>query len=302
VRGALADPERVVVSAGLAHGLTLLWHTLRDRGIRRVAVEDPSWLRQRETLGRCGLAAVPVRVDERGLVVAELETASVEAAVVTPAHQYPTGVVLAPERRAALVDWARRRDALIVEDDYDAEYRYDREPVAALQGLGPDCVVYAGTASKSLAPALRIAWLLLPDHLLADVARQSLVTGATPGVFEQAALAHLLDTGELDRHLRRTRRLYRSRRDALARALSDALPRGRIGGAAAGLHLVAWLPSGTDDVRLADAILARGLAVDSLHRDCALSAPWPPALLLGYAALPERTLALAARELAAVVS
>jgi GntR family transcriptional regulator / MocR family aminotransferase len=297
-RAAVAEPHNVLVCAGLSYGLILVWRALRERGARRVAVEDPAWPRLRQGVVVAGLEPVPIPVDGGGLVVAELERAGVDAVLLSPTHQYPTGVVLTPDRRTALVDWARRSGALIVEDDYDAEYRYDREPIAALQGLAPDLVVYAGTASKTLAPGLRLGWLLLPDGLLEEVTVQQEVAGAQPAILEQAAFAVLLERGELERHLRHTRRRYRSRRDALAEALADRLPEARIGGVAAGLHLVAWLPDGADEAAIAAGALERGVAIHTLHGDCSLSGPAPPALLLGYAALSEEALRRATAELA----
>src|SRR5262249_46600441 len=159
--------------------------------------------------------AIPVLVDDQGLVVSELARAHVDAVVLTPAHQYPTGVVLSPERRSELIEWARRDDALIVEDDYDAEYRFDRKPVAALQGLAPDVVAFAATTSKTLAPALRIGWMILPKGLVEPVAKVQSVTAAQPSVVDQAALATFISDASLDRHLRQMRRRYRTKRDLL---------------------------------------------------------------------------------------
>jgi GntR family transcriptional regulator / MocR family aminotransferase len=300
-RAAVGTPRQVLTCAGLSHGLTLIWSALRERGVRRVGVEDPAWPGHPRTVSHAGLEPVPVPVDGKGMVVAELDRADVDAVVITPAHQYPTGVVMAPERRTALIDWARQRGALIVEDDYDAEYRYDRDPVAALQGMAPERVVYAGTASKTLAPALRLAWLLIPEHLLDEVTAQHAVTGASPGVLEQAALANLLERGEVERHLRKMRRLYRARRDALVEALSSHLAEASIGGAAAGLHLIAWLPDTADESAIAHRATERRVAVHTLHRDCAVAAPAPPALLLGYARLTEPAISRGARELALAV-
>jgi GntR family transcriptional regulator/MocR family aminotransferase len=300
-RATVATPREMIICAGLSHGLTLVWRALRERGARRVAVEDPAWPGQPDSVALSGLEPVPVPVDASGLVVAELERAGVDAVIVTPAHQYPTGVVLSPERRGALIDWARRHDALIVEDDYDAEYRYDREPVAALQGLAPDRVIYAGTASKTLAPALRLAWLIIPDHLTDEVTAQHLLTFAAPSIVEQAALAIMLERGQLERHLRQMRRRYRPRRDALVEALAAELPEARVGGAAAGLHLVAWLPEGADEAAIATRARERGVAIHTLHHDSAAVGPVPPALLLGYASLTEDALRRAAHELATAV-
>jgi GntR family transcriptional regulator / MocR family aminotransferase len=288
VRAVVVEPERVVVCCGVSHGLGALWHTLRARGASRVAVEDPGWRWQRFTVEQAGLEAVPVRVDDHGLVVSELAAADVDAVVVTPAHQYPTGVVMSPERRSALISWARDRRALIVEDDYDAEYRYDRDPVASLQGLAPDHVAFVGTTSKTLAPALRLGWIVPPASLLDDVENQFLATGVTPPTLDQVAMASFIADAALDRHLRVMRRHYRAKRDTLIQALMRHLPGVKVGGAAAGLHLVAWLPEGCDEHGTAERARSAGVGVHELHSHCTTWAPWPAALLLGYA-LPTET-------------
>jgi GntR family transcriptional regulator/MocR family aminotransferase len=298
VRAAVADPERVFITASAAHGMEILWHTLRQRGTQRVAVEDPAWQAIPETVLQAGLEPVPIAVDEHGLDVAELDGAGVDAVVLAPAHQYPTGTVLAPERRAALIGWARRSGALIVEDDYDAEYRYDREPIASLQGLAPDCVAYVGTASKTLAPGVRLGWVLVPTHLVGEMAAQHGVARAVPSAMTQSAYATMLERGEVDRHLRRTRRRYHARRNALIDALARWFPRILVGGAAAGLHVIAWLPEGTDETAISDAAASRGVAIHTLHQFCAVTAPRPPALILGYGLIAETAIPRAVQELA----
>jgi GntR family transcriptional regulator / MocR family aminotransferase len=298
VRAVVADPERLFISAGAAHGMQIVWHTLRQRGARRIAVEDPAWQAIPDTVAQAGLEAVPIAVDEHGLDVAALERVGVDAVVLSPAHQYPTGTVLGPQRRAELIVWARRNGALIVEDDYDAEYRYDREPIASLQGLAPDCVAYVGTASKTLAPAVRLGWVLVPTHLVGEMAAQHGVSRAMPSALTQAAYATMLERSEIDRHLRRTRRRYHARRNTLIAALARWLPEASVGGAAAGLHLIAWLPEQSDEAAIRDAAANRGVAVHTLHQDCAMTAPLPPALLLGYGLVAEPAISHAVRELA----
>jgi GntR family transcriptional regulator / MocR family aminotransferase len=283
VRAVVAEPEGVVICCGVSHGLTALWNVLRDRGARRIAVEDPGWRWQRLTVERAGLEAVPVRVDDDGLIVSELAASDVDAVVLTPAHQYPTGAVMTPERRKALIAWARARGALIVEDDYDAEYRYDRDPVAALQGLSPDHVAFVGTTSKTLAPALRLGWIVAPPDLLGELETEFLVTGVTPPTLDQIALASFIADAGLDRHLRMMRRRYRAKRDLLIDVLGRRLPEVRVGGAAAGLHLLAWLPEACDERSTAMRARDAGVGVHELHRHCTTRAAWPPALLLGYA-------------------
>ena len=182
---------------------------------------------------------VGVPVGEHGIRVDALERTDADALVLTPSHQWPTGGVLSPERRAAVLRWADDRGALVVEDDYDAEYRYDRAPIGAMQGLAPDRVVYAGTASKTLAPGLRLGWLVLPPRLVGAFAEAKLLADRGSPVLDQLAFADFLDRGEFDRHLRRMRPLYRRRRDALLAALGERLPELEPAGIAAGLHLVA---------------------------------------------------------------
>jgi GntR family transcriptional regulator/MocR family aminotransferase len=298
VRAVVADPERLFISAGAAPGMAMLWHALRERGARRVAVEDPAWRAIPDTITQAGLEAVPIPVDEQGLDVGELDGLDVDAVVVAPAHQYPTGTVLAPWRRAALIAWARRNGRLIVEDDYDAEYRYDREPIASLQGLAPDCVAYVGTVSKTLAPGVRLGWVLVPTHLVGEMAVQHGVARAEPSVVMQATYALLVERGDIDRHLRRTRRRYHARRNELIQALGQWLPEASVGGAAAGLHLIAYLPDGRDEAAITDAAARRGVAIHALHLFCAVTAPRPPALLLGYGQIPETAIPRAVRELA----
>jgi GntR family transcriptional regulator / MocR family aminotransferase len=298
MRGVVVEPNQVVVCCAASQALTVIWDVLRRRGVRRVAIEDPGWRWQRYTAEHAGLEAVPVRVDAAGLVVSELAAADVDAVVVTPAHQYPTGVVMTAERRSALLTWAHERQALIVEDDYDVEYRFGREPMASLQGLAPDRVVFVGTTSKTLAPALRLAWMVPPAGLIDEVENVLMITGVTPPTLDQLALASFIGDAALERHLRSMRRRYRAKRDILIDALHTYLPEVRVGGAAAGLHLLAQLPDGADE--RATALRARdaGVAVHELHRHCTAQAPFPPALLLGFA-LPGQSDLIAATQLLA---
>jgi GntR family transcriptional regulator/MocR family aminotransferase len=298
VRAAVVDPERVFITSGAAHAMSVLWGALRGRGARRVAVEDPEWPAIRATVEQAGLEAVPVRVDEHGLDVAGLDGAGVDAVVVSAARQYVTGAVLAPTRRGQLIAWARRQGTLIVEYEADAEYRYDREPIGALQGQAPECVAYIGTANATLAPALRLGWLIAPSHLVADVAAQIEIGLAVPSALTQATYARLLERGEIDRHLRRARRQYQARRRALIAALGQRLPEAAVDGASVGLHLIAWLPEGADEERISDAAARRSVAIHTLHHDSIVTAPRPPALLLGYGQIPEPAIARAVELLA----
>jgi len=298
VRGVVVDPEHVVVCCAASQALVVLWAVLRRRGGRRVAIEDPGWRWQRYTAERAGLEAVPIRVDADGMVVSELAAAGVDAVVMTPAHHYPTGVVMTAERRAALIAWARDRRALIVEDDYDVEYRFGREPMASLQGLAPDLVAFVGTTSKTLAPALRLAWVVPPSHLIDDVEDVLLVTGVSPPTLDQIALASFIEEAALERHLRSMRRRYRAKRNVLVGALGQHLPDVRISGTEAGLHVLAWLPDGTDEHATATRARRAGVGLHELHRHCTTLAPSPPALLLGFA-LPSESELIAATEVLA---
>ncbi|WP_327696275.1 MocR-like pyridoxine biosynthesis transcription factor PdxR [Streptomyces sp. NBC_00459] len=255
-RGVLAPPERIVITSGYVQGLALLTRVLDGATI---AMEDPGLPFHREVVRRAGGRVVPVGVDERGARVEELAASrEVSAVVVTPAHQYPTGVTLHPERRRALTDWARARDGLIVEDDYDGEFRYDRQPVGALQGMAPGQVAYIGTASKTLGPALRLGWMVLPPHLVDAVADAKLHSDHHTETIGQLALAELITSHAYDRHVRACRLRYRRRRDRLVELLGT---RRNVRGIAAGLHAL---------VEVADeaAVLARaeeaGLAVGHL--------------------------------------
>jgi GntR family transcriptional regulator/MocR family aminotransferase len=296
VRGVACDPRCVIVTSGMAQGMALVGRIVLARGGRRVGVEDPGSGPGRGQLAATGLEPVPVPVDGDGLRAEALGEVDVDLMLVTPAHQFPTGVVLAPERRAALLDWAAR-GGLVMEDDYDAEYRYDRPPVGAVQGLAPERVVHAGSVSKTLAPALRLGWLVPPEPLVAELARAKAQDDLGTPVIEQLALADFLERGELDRHLRRTRSTYRRRRDALVAALARHLPAVRVSGIAAGLHLVAHLQAGVDERRVVEAARARGVGLQGLGEHRLL--PGPPALLLGYGRIAEPAIEPGVRELAA---
>jgi GntR family transcriptional regulator/MocR family aminotransferase len=281
-RGVRATDDQVVVTGGLRDSLPLLWRLLKARGARRVGIEDPGWWRIGRSLTEAGLHPVPIPTDDEGLDPARLHTLNLDAVAVTPAHQFPTGAVLSAARRAALVAWARDRGAVILEDDYDAEFRYDRQPIGSLQGLAPDLVVYGGSCSKTLAPALRLGWLVLPSRLVAELhADDPSSPAGTPPTIDQLALADLIDRGEVDRHLRRQRHRYRRRRDALLDAIAEQLPQLDVRGAAAGLFAVLLLPEGADEDAVAHAAARRGVALEPLR------AAGRPGLVAGYANLPE---------------
>jgi GntR family transcriptional regulator/MocR family aminotransferase len=301
VRGTSATPDGIVICNGYAQGIALIVNVLAATGATRVAVEDPSADDDAVPVARAaGLEVVGVPVDEDGMRVDALDGADADALVLTPSHQWPTGAVLAPDRRAAILRWAEERDALVVEDDYDAEYRYDRAPIGAMQGLAPDRVIYAGTASKTLAPGLRLGWLVVPADMLDAIARAKSLADRGSPVLDQLAFADFLSRGEFDRHVRRMRPIYRRRRDALLAALRNRLPDLEPAGIAAGLHLVAHLPEHLDEERVVEAAADRGLAVYGIA-PYRISPPGPAGLIFGYATLSERELTEGVEILAAAI-
>jgi GntR family transcriptional regulator/MocR family aminotransferase len=295
-RGLRATPQEVVVVAGVAQSLALFAQLLRARGETAIAMEDPGSRGARDALAHWGLAVLPVPVDDDGARVAELAATPARAVLLTPAHQFPTGVVLAPHRRRELLAWARAADGLVVEDDYDAEHRYDRAPVPALQASAPEHVVHTGSTSKTLAPGMRLGWLVPPPALHADLVAAKHANDLGSPVLPQLVLAELLASGAYDRHLRLVRTRQRARRDAVVAAVAAHLPSARVEGAAAGLHLLVTFPDGgRDDLELAARAREAGVLVHPLswHR----RRPGPPGLLVGYAAHTPDRLADAVRRL-----
>jgi GntR family transcriptional regulator / MocR family aminotransferase len=301
-RGLPVDPDRLVVCNGWIHGFALIVEALRDAGVRRVAVEDPSMARNPATLRRFGLGVASVPVDADGADPAPLvRRGSVSAVVLTPAHQYPTGVTLSADRRATWIRWARDHDSLLIEDDYDGEFRYDRQPVGALAALDPERVIYAGTTSKTLAPGLRLGWLVLPRRWLDPVVGLRTVVDRHTGALDQLALAGMITSGAFDRHVRLSRTRYRRRRDLLLALLADQAPAVRPHGIAAGLHTVIDLPvDGPSEREVVDHLAAGDVAVHGLSSYHHRPGRWaPPALVVGFATPPEHSFAVGARALAA---
>jgi GntR family transcriptional regulator/MocR family aminotransferase len=257
-------------------------------------VEDPSLDDAWATIRSAGLEVVGVPVDEHGIVPERIDA---DAVLVTPAHQFPTGAVLAPERRRALLAWG----GIVLEDDYDSEYRYDRAPVGTLQRLAPDRVVYLGTASKTLAPALRLGWVVAPPDLATEIADARWPIDSGGPAVEARAYAHLIASGELDRHLRRTRREYRARRDALVAALARELPECRAEGVAAGLHLLLRLPPGTDEAAAVAALGQRRVRIRGLASYRLRPRPDDPALVLGYGRIATAAIDATVRRMSAIL-
>jgi GntR family transcriptional regulator / MocR family aminotransferase len=294
-RAAAADPAHLIVSTGFAQGVVLVLRVLAQAGVRCAAFEDPGYgaTEVSETVaaaGITGVRALHVPVDEHGIDVDALKDSGAHAVVVTPAHQSPTGVVMTAQRRHALVDWARRSDAYIIEDDYDSEFRYDREPVGVLQGLAPDRVVTIGTASKALAPAVRLGWIVAPSQLAEAIAEQKRISDRGTSMLDQLALAALLESGRYDRHLRRMRAVYAGRRDALIGALARHAPGIRLTGLAAGFHAVAHLPATADEQAVVAAARERGVRLDGMSSFRSTQATRPPQLVLGFGQVGERAI------------
>jgi GntR family transcriptional regulator/MocR family aminotransferase len=287
VRAMATDPERIVVCAGVAQGLSLVLRALARDGVQRVAIEEPGDPDQRAVVQRAGLQPVHVPVDEEGVVVDELAATGARAVVITPAHQMPTGVVLSAERRRALLRWASARDATIIEDDYDSEFRFDGVRTGALQGLSTGRVVALGSVSKTLAPTLRLGWIVCPARLAAAVVDEKrLDDRGSPGL-EQLALARLIESGRYDRHLRRMRTIYGRRRSALGSALALHAPALEVSGLAAGFHAVARLPDGLDEETVVDAALARSVGLYGMEGYRSVPAGRAQALVLGYGDVSE---------------
>ena len=290
VRGVRATADQVLICGGFSQALMLLCRALGLRGVRRIAVEDPCFSYHRRLIRAAGLQPVPVPVDEQGLQTSRLAGLDAGAVLLSPAHSYPSGVVLSADRRVELLGWARAAGTLVIEDDYDAELRYDRLPIGAVQGLDPERVVYGGSVSKVLSPALRLGWLIAPPQLTEDIVRAKFLDDVASEALGQLTLARFLDSGTFARHLRRVRPIYRSRRDRLLAALAAHLPEIQPSGEAAGLHLLLRLPDEPGAGTLLDAAARHGIRLEDAARNWADHNPQPPALLIGYGALRDSAL------------
>ncbi len=339
-RGVITTPDRIVVCAGFAQGLELLCETLRASGVRTLAVEAYGHSGHRQIAAGAGLRTLSLPVDDRGADMTALVAPApgaravggggpdagplahgragaraigarpdegvpargrAGAVLLTPAHQFPLGVALAPARRRQVADWAAQTGGLVIEDDYDGEFRYDRQAVGALQSLAPEHVVYAGTASKSLVPGLRLGWLALPGDLVAEVVSRKLAAGRLSSSLDQLALAEFISSGGYDRQVRRARLAYRQRRDRLVAALGREVPGVRVTGIAAGLHVLVRLPAGIAEDDIVARAAARGLAVQGLASCRAGGQDLGPALIVGYATPPGHAFSAAVARLCAVL-
>jgi GntR family transcriptional regulator / MocR family aminotransferase len=302
-RGVRTSPERLMICSGFTQALSLICEVLRLSGARAVAMEDPCAPRYRELVTSSGLRIAGVPCDDEGVQVAALNSLDVQAVIVTPAHQYPLGVTLSPARRNALTEWARQRNALIIEDDYDGEFRFDRRPVGSLQQMAADRVLYVGTASKTLAPALRLGWIALPAAIrpLAVGIRDRLDRGNAG--LEQLVLADFISSGALDRHVRHMRGEYRERRDYLVRVLARDVPQVAVTGIAAGMHALVTVPGEIQAQAVLTAAKRHGLLLHTLDEYWHEPGPGhPQAIVVGYGRPPANAFRSCVSELAAVIA
>jgi GntR family transcriptional regulator/MocR family aminotransferase len=301
-RGVAADPDRIVVCAGFMHGLAVLAQVLAARGTPAVAVESYGLPEHRAVLSRAGLRLVPLRADALGAVPGDAPPGAAGAALLTPAHQFPLGMTLAPTRRRMFAEWAASTGAILIEDDYDGEFRYDRHPVGAMQALAPEHVVYGGTASKALAPGLRLGWLVVPGRLLEEVVTAVRLAGGGPDAVSQLTLAGFIASGGYDRQVRHARLAYRGRRDRLVAALAHAAPSARVTGIAAGLHAVVELAPGRQETDAMASAERHGVAVSGLAQFDAGAGQHAPALVVGYATPPPHAYTTAIARLTAALA
>jgi GntR family transcriptional regulator/MocR family aminotransferase len=275
VRGAVVQPEHLTLTSGILDGLTLMFRALVTEGRDKLAIEDPCWRRLVAAALSSGLDVTSIEVDAEGMQTGDLSDVIVDAVIVAPAHQFPSGMVLTPERRVLLLEWARAAGGLVLEDDYDAEFRYDRRPVGVLQGIDPGRVALFGSLSKTLAPGVGIGWVVTPPRWT-DVVRSAETRLTGPSTLVQLAMARFIETGGYDRHLRALRRSYRTRRDLVVRAAAKHLPQCRLFGAAAGLHVLMGLPAGVTGESVVTELDARGVKLLDL-RSCAVGSRRPRA-------------------------
>ena len=299
-RGVRTGPERIIICAGFSHAFWLVCALLRGRGARRLAIERYLGNGTRAAAAASGLELTSVPVDRAGASIDALGRA--DGVLLTPAHQFPLGGALSPERRARVGEWAKRTDALIIEDDYDGEFRYDRHPIGALQALAPEHTIYIGTASKTLAPGLRLAWLAAPERLVEELLAGGEHAHRGVNTLEQLALAHFIRSGAYDRHIRRCRIGYRRRRDRLLATLGAEAPSVRVSGIAAGLHAMVELPAGIGEREVIAAAADRELALEGLAAYADGETGANQALVIGYGTPPEHAYGAALARLSATLA
>ena len=301
VRGLRTCPSQLLICNGVTHALTIIARALRARGVTRIGIEDPCFAAHRRLIASLEIQPVPIAVDAQGLLVGKLSEVDVDAVLVAPAHSYPTGAVLSRTRRRDLISWARRNDTLIIEDDYDAEFRFDASPIGALQSLAPENVLYAGSVNKVLDPALQIGWISVPPRLAPEVLEAKLIANTATETFGQLALARFVEDGGLARHIRRVRPRYRARRDRLLAELHAQAPGLRPKGADVGLHLYLPLPAEVREADVTAAAKQDGLDVEGSAKHWANWTAGVPAVLIGYGTMNETTVERDVRTLAAAI-
>ncbi len=284
-RGAQASAERIVIGQGFSGLLTLVCRAMAGAGARRLAVEEYGHAAHREIAAAAGLDLIPLPVDGEGADVARLHP-GIDGVLLTPAHQFPTGVPLSPARRRAVTAWARQSGGLVIEDDYDGEFRYDRRAVGALQGMAPGHVIYIGTSSKALAPAVGLGWAVVPQARMAMLLARRPALGEPRDTLNQLTLAEFIAAHSYDRHVRRMRAEYRRRREHLAAQLAARVPAARLAGVPAGIQALTVLPDRTDPDQVTAAGLRRGLAFSALREYAASGGTHPAAVVLGFGASP----------------
>jgi GntR family transcriptional regulator/MocR family aminotransferase len=290
-RGVRTTPGHIVITSGFYQSIGLLARVLAGSGTTAVAMEEPGHDVFREAVRRSGVTIVPLPVDREGARLDGLDEAG--AVVLTPTHQYPTGVPLSPGRRKALRDWARARDGVIIEDDYDGEFRYDRRPVGAVQGSAPEHVAYLGTTSKTLGPGLRLAWMVLPSRLVGPVVEAKREADLHTGTLGQLVLADLIAGHDYDRHIRKNRLRYARRRELLLARLGPGpdqpVPGAVLHGVAAGLHTLMTFPEGgPDEAEVMARCAEEGIGLRGLAELWQRPEDRPQGILIGYAASSER--------------
>jgi GntR family transcriptional regulator/MocR family aminotransferase len=301
-RNVAASPDQIAITAGTTHSLSLVTRVLARQGAHTIGFENPSNRHLHAVAARNGLEPIGVRVDRDGLVVSELAQASVGAVVVSPAHQFPTGRSLSSARRAELVDWAAANEAIIIEDEYDAEFRYDRAPSDALHGLSPERVVYVGSTGKTLAPGIRLGWAVLPPNLLDDVREELALSVHHISGLDQLTFFEFLRHGEYDRHLRRMRSTYRRRRNILVECLNQRFRDINVGGIAAGIHVVLELDCPELEAFTCERARACRIRLESISDHVLPGYGGASGVLIGFGAISEPAVPAAVDELADAVA
>ena len=296
-RAAETTPAAVALGSGFAQCVTLVLAVLAERGVRSLAVEDPGDRSVDDVAHSVGMEVIGIPVDGEGIDVEALAESGAEAVIVTPAHQAPTGAVLSPSRRAQLIAWADATGGWVLEDDYDSEFRYDRQPVGALQGVAPDRVILFGSTSKTHAPAIRIGWIAAPGVLLPRLAERKDAADRGSSALDQFAFGLLLDSGRHDRHVRAMRSVYKRRRGALVAALGEWAPWLRLTGIEAGFHGLLQLPSGSAEDDVVERAAERSVALRGLTGYSLLQSGLPT-LALGFGGSDEEQIEAGVRIIA----